>query len=283
MFGQQKQLKIYIKGLNNMEANERDDNLFADERKEYIVEYVNLNKKTTVTKLCEHFSVSPATIRNDLRELETNGRLKRTHGGAMANIKTTFELQSNQKVVKDMSQKLAIAKIAADYVADGDSVCIDTGTTTFEFAKLLVDKKDLIVVTNDIYIAAFFEKKTNFKIMLTGGMVRNGFGCLTGSNAIDSIKDLRVDKSFMSTNGFSTTRGASTPNLEMSEIKRHMLMIADEKIMLCTSSKLGRASFSKFADISDFDSLITDTGIPDLIRKEFEDVGIEVEIAEVQE
>ena len=118
-----------------------------------IVELINKEIKTTVANLCEKFSVSPATIRNDLRELELAGLLKRTHGGAISNRKASFELNSYQKEVENLEKKAAVAKAAIQYVQDGDIIAIDTGTTTLELAKLLVGRRNITVVTNDLEIA----------------------------------------------------------------------------------------------------------------------------------
>ena len=113
-----------------------EDGMFAEERKHMIVDLVNKNIKTTVNNLCEEFSVSPATIRNDLRELEEAGLLKRTHGGAISNIKANYEPNAYQKEIEHVNEKKAIAKRAAQYVHEGDTIALDTGTTTFELAKL---------------------------------------------------------------------------------------------------------------------------------------------------
>lgn len=256
-----------------------NDNLFSDERKDYIVEYVNKNKKTTVVNLCKEFRVSPATIRNDLRELESNGLLKRMHGGAISNQKTAYELESKQKVIKNLNEKKAIAKAAVEYVDDGDTIVIDTGTTTFEFANLLMKKENLMIVTNDIKIACLFENHKTTKVLLTGGMLRKGFNCLTGPIAVKGIKDINVDKAFMATNSFSTIKGATTPSVDTAEVKSVMIKMADEVILLCTSGKIGRTSFVKFADADDFDSIITDGDIDKNKLEELRNQGLEIEIA----
>ncbi|MEG2520693.1 MAG: DeoR/GlpR family DNA-binding transcription regulator [Christensenellaceae bacterium] len=108
-----------------------EDSIFAEERKHLIVDLVNKNVKTTVINLCERFGVSPATIRNDLRELEEAGLLKRTHGGAISNTKANYEPNAYQKEVENVEEKKMIAKYAAKYVQEGDTIVLDTGTTTF--------------------------------------------------------------------------------------------------------------------------------------------------------
>ena len=98
----------------------KEDNMFAEVRKQMIVDVVNRETKITVSKLCEQFDVSPATIRNDLRELEEAGLLKRTHGGAICNRKTTYEPNAYQKEVEHVAQKQAIARCALNCIQKGD-------------------------------------------------------------------------------------------------------------------------------------------------------------------
>lgn len=257
-----------------------DENIFAEERKHLIVDLINKEVKTTVAELCERFSVSPATIRNDLRELEFAGLLKRTHGGAISNKKASFELNSYQKEVENIDKKIAICKAAAKYVQDGDIIAIDTGTTMFEFAKMIASVRDIKVVTNDLQIAMYLEKFSEIDTILTGGMVRRNFHSTVGPLALESIKGLNVDRSFMAANGVHLTRGITTPNIEQGQVKQGLVASADEVILLADSSKLGKASFVKFADFSQIDLLITDDGVSEEILSELARMGVNVEIAQ---
>lgn len=235
-----------------------EENIFAEERKHMIVELVNTNVKTTVTELCEKFSVSPATIRNDLRDLEDAGLLKRTHGGAISNRRANFEPNAYQKEVERIKQKNAIAHVAAAYVNEGDTIALDTGTTTFEFAKLLVDYQNLTVVTNDLQIAAYLERNSNAGIIMAGGAVRRNFHCTCGQKAIDTICDLNVDRTFIGANGVSIKRGITTPNIETAQVKEKLVELGGEVILLADSTKIDKVSFARYADIKQVNVLITD-------------------------
>ena len=258
-----------------------DDNIFAEERKHLIVDLINREVKTTVAELCEKFSVSPATIRNDLRELEFAGLLKRTHGGAISNKKASFELNYYQKEVENIEHKIAIGRAAAKYVQDGDIIAVDTGTTMFEFAKVIAYDKAIKVVTNDLQIALYLEKYSEISTILTGGMVRRNFHSTVGPIALDSIKGLNVDRSFMAANGVHVTRGITTPNIEQAQVKQALVAAADEVILLVDSSKLGKASFVKFADFSNVDLIITDSDVSAEILSDLKKNGINIEVAEM--
>ena len=249
--------------------------MFAEERKIGIVEYIKQNKKATVPELCSTFDVSSATIRNDLRELEQSGLIIRTHGGAIVKSKTGFELNAKQKQTYGSEEKRRIAAKAITLIEDGDTVILDTGSTTAELAKLLNRKHNLTVVTNDFAIASILEDFEGVNVILMGGVVRRGFHCTVGVSGQDMLGGLAVDKAFMAANSFSLTKGATTPDITHAETKKAMIAIATKVIFLCDSSKLGRNSFAQFSSPEQVDIYITDS-ISDKDRRRFEERDIEV-------
>ena len=154
---------------------ERRQTVFAEERKQQILELISKNQKIVVPELCNYFGVSPSTIRNDLRVLQENGLITRTHGGAIRNSKVSLEPPPVTKQTQMLRQKEAIARAAVDLVDDGDIIAIGSGTTTLEFARKLIHKEKLTVVLNDIRLASFLEEHTNFTLFMLGGVLRNGF------------------------------------------------------------------------------------------------------------
>jgi DeoR family fructose operon transcriptional repressor len=255
-----------------------EEGVFAEERKQLIVELVNKNHKTTVAKLCSEFSVSPATIRNDLRELEESGFLKRTHGGAISNRKANYEPDSYQKEIEYIEEKKRIAACAVQCINEGDTIALDTGTTTFELAKRLVGFKKLTVVTNDLQVAAYLERNTGAEIIIAGGAVRRNFHCTTGKKAIDTIRDLNVDKTFLAANGLSIEKGLSTPTIDMAGVKTLLIDLADEVILLADSSKINKSTFVRFADIGQVDLLVTDAGADNEYIEKLRAQGVDVEV-----
>ncbi|MDR1291993.1 MAG: DeoR/GlpR family DNA-binding transcription regulator [Clostridiales Family XIII bacterium] len=235
--------------------------LFAEERKGLIIKKLKEDAKVLVQDLSEQFDVSQATIRTDLRELEKGGLLVRTHGGAILTGKMGLELTSEQKEVSQRDEKKRIAANALSQVDDGDTIAIDTGTTTFEFADTLSARRGLTIVTNDIGIAANLEKKTNHHIILIGGELRKGFHCTIGAKALEALKDINVDKTFLAANAFTLDRGFSTPNIEHAEIKKRLREISLKTFLLMDSGKIGKIAFYTFAEAGDIDVLITDSGI----------------------
>jgi DeoR family transcriptional regulator, fructose operon transcriptional repressor len=261
------------------------EQIFVEERKRGILEFVTQRKRATVTELCARFEVSPATMRSDLRDLEQDGLLVRTHGGATVNEKARFELDAREKGVHRSPEKRAVARRALERIEDGDTIVLDTGSTTLELASLLEARRDITVVTNDLVIAQLLEDHPSATIHLIGGVVRRRFHCTVGTRAEQFLRGLTVDKAFMAANSFSVDSGATTPDLHHAEIKRQMMSIATKVYLLVDSSKLGRSSFAQFAAADGIDCLIVDAIPPDEARA-LEELGVEVllsPVAELQE
>ena len=249
--------------------------LFTEERRRRIVELIRERKKLTVSQLCSILEVSPATVRGDLRDLDRDGLLVRTHGGAIERSRAGFEQVSSQRCAENLVAKQAIAAAAERLIEDGDTILLDTGTTTVELARRLASRRQLTVVTNDLEIARILEASRGIEIVLLGGTLRKGHHCTVGPTGHRAIEQLRVDKAFMATNSLSLDAGATTPDLHQADTKKAMLGIARKIIFLCDGSKIGRASFARFADLEQIDLLITER-IADTDRVGFEEQGVEV-------
>ena len=254
-----------------------EDTLFVEERKQKILEFIEERRKATVAELCERFKVSSATIRNDLRDLQSSNQLIRTHGGAIVRSRTGLETDMNARRVQNLAAKRKIAEAAVRLVEDGDTIILDSGTTSLELARLLAQKRDLTVVTNDLTIALCLEDFDAVRVVLMGGSLRKRFHCTVthGPTADGMLSGLTVDKAFMGVNSFSIEKGASTPDIAHAETKKLMMGIAAKIILLFDASKMERNSFALFAPLDRVDTIVTDS-IRDEDRKTLEENGIEV-------
>lgn len=259
-----------------------EENIFAEERKQLVVDLVNRQVKVTVAQLCEQFKVSPATVRNDLRELEFAGLLKRTHGGAISNRKTSYEPTFYEKMVENIEEKRAIAMAAAKMVQDGDTIAVDCGTTTLELAKCIINRKNLTVVTCDLQVALYLDRNSQATVILMGGILQRDLFYTSGPMTVEGLKDMNVDRVFLSANGLAPGKGVTSPNMVQAQQKEQMVRIGDEIILLADHSKLGKSSFIKYADLSQMDVLFTDDGAdPRVVEQLRAEDGIEVEIVKV--
>jgi len=256
----------------------KKEQVVVEGRKLAILDHLKAHHKATVNQLCDLFGVSSATIRNDLRDLEENRLVTRTHGGATVRDQARFEPDAEAKAVQNMDIKQAIARAALDMIDDGDTLIIDAGSTTYELVGLLAEKSNLTIITNDLMIAMALESHPSAVVHLLGGAVRKRLHCTVGPNAEEMLKNLKVDKAFMGANSFSLEVGASSPDLQQSALKRKMMASATKVFFLVGSSKIGKNSFAVFATIDDVDCLITDA-IAESDRLNLEENGVQVVIA----
>jgi DeoR family fructose operon transcriptional repressor len=198
----------------------------------------------------------------------------------MVKDKARFEPNAKEKEERRSAEKRAIALLAIERVEDGDTIILDTGSTTLELAALLGSKRDITVLTNDLEIALRLEEHPTATLHLLGGTVRKRFHCTVGSRAEEHLEGLTVDKAFMGANAFSIEKGASTPDLQTAGLKRLMMSISNKVFLLVDSSKLGKNSFANFAPPGEIDCLVTDS-IAEEEAKALEELGVEVVAAAV--
>lgn len=240
--------------------------LFAEERQHKIIELLNRKSKVNVLELTSLFDVSAATVRSDLRHLEQEGKLIRTHGGALSESKAGFEPGTVAKRDINREVKKGLAATAAELIEEGDTIILDAGTTTYHLASLIT-LRDVTVVTNDLEIARVLADSQAVTTIMLGGMIRPSVHCTIGGPSLKMLEELSVDRAFMGTNSFSLSKGATTPNLEQAAVKRAMIGCASEVVLMCSQRKMNRTSFAQFASMEEIDTLVIDTITDEQKRK----------------
>lgn len=252
-----------------------------DERRALIAEEVNRNLSLQVSDICKMFNVSEVTARGDLAALEKMGRLRRTHGGAASISRVITVSYPDQRMNSNVEAKRSVAQRAADLVADGDSLFVDTGTTTLEFIKCLCDKREITIVTNDLAIAMFADSSLpNADVLLLGGVLRKNHRYITGTLTKRNLDSIFADKAFLATDSFTPGRGFTTEYMANADAKYGMIAHATKRIMLMDSSKIRPSCFLKFANLDDFDMIVTDCDVNDVLHRECERLGCTVDILE---
>lgn len=230
-----------------------------DERRAMIVEEVNRRSSIQVSDICEQFGVSEVTARNDLATLESGGALRRTHGGAVSIKRTITVTYPDQRLNKNVEAKRGVAEQAALFVKDGDSILVDTGTTTFEFVCCLTEFHNITIVTHDLSIATFAGANLpNAEVLLLGGVLRRDRQYATGFITNDILDKVYVDKAFLATDSFHPDYGFTADNSGNAEVKTLMLEHSREHYMLMDASKVRRSDFIRYAGVNDFDAILTD-------------------------
>ncbi|MBW9173678.1 DeoR/GlpR family DNA-binding transcription regulator [Clostridium estertheticum] len=249
--------------------------MFPEERKSKILDSLNKYGKVKVCDLSQQYEVSEVTIRRDLQELEEDKMIKRVHGGAVLNGNTKFEPTFSEKIDKFYDEKESIGKLAASIIVNGDTIALDAGTTTISIARQIT-AKNITVLTNSVDVAYELAKKKDVEVIITGGTLRWETRAMVGPVADDALKNFRVDKVFIGTNGICVSNGLTTPNIIEANTKREMMKIADQTIVVCDHTKFGTVYFAKIVNLDSVDIIVTDNQIDNNIIEEFEEKGVKI-------
>ncbi|MFP5111332.1 DeoR/GlpR family DNA-binding transcription regulator [Bacillaceae bacterium C204] len=249
--------------------------MLVAERQKKIVEIVNERLSIRVTELSKMFSVTEETIRRDLEKLEKENLLIRSHGGAVSIEKEQGEISYLEREITNAEQKREIAGAAVRLIEIGDQIVLDASTTAWYLAKELPDQP-LTVLTNSIKVAIELSKKEQIKVISTGGTLLSQSLSYVGPLAERSLSMYHVNKAFLSCKGVHLEKGLSDFNESQALLKKHMMEIADETILMVDSTKFGTRSFSQIAPISTIDCIISDSNIDEVTRNELEEKKIKL-------
>lgn len=249
--------------------------MFAEERKAKILEILNTSYRIQVNDLTEALQVSESTIRRDLQDLEQEGLLKRTHGGAVKLENTSFEPTMNEKELTNIEEKIEIGKKAAAFIEDNDTVILDAGTTTLQIAKN-IQARNVTVLTNSMLIALELLNNKEVEVIIAGGYARREIVSIVGPITDKIIQSLRVDKAFIGTNGITIEDGCTTPNVDEAHTKSIMIQSAKEIYIVADHSKFGTVSFARIARLDEIDGIITDEGIDQNILEKYQSKNIQI-------
>jgi DeoR/GlpR family transcriptional regulator of sugar metabolism len=244
-------------------------------RKRAIVELVSERDGCSVEQLADQLEYSKATIRRDLRELEEEGLIERSHGGAVPVTTIGKEQTYGQKEVQNLDVKRAIADRAVEEISEGQVVCFDAGTTTMQVATLASRDGSFLAVTNSPPLALELAWE-DVSVKLTGGTLRPKTRSLVGPSAERFLERTHFDTLFLGTNAVDVEAGCTTPNEEEAEVKSRMVERAQHVVLVADGTKLGDRSFVQFAELSALDLFVTDATLTDEQRDAFESEGVRV-------
>ncbi len=235
--------------------------MYAPERHQQILARARADGRVEVLALARELDVTAETIRRDLTALERHGVLRRVHGGAIPVERLGFERAVSDRESVQAAEKDRIAKTALEEVPDGGSILLDAGTTTVRLAQQLPTDRELTVVTHALPVATALAARPGLTLHLVGGTVRGRTMAAVGTWALRELGDIHADVAFLGTNGLTVERGLTTPDLAEAAVKRALIHAARRVVVLADHTKLGRADFAHVADLSDVDTVITDSGV----------------------
>jgi len=252
-------------------------------RQTLLVENLSRRGFMSVSDIAEETGVSEITIRRDLTELERSGTIRRTHGGALiarngtANIYDIREPTFEARRRRNSDAKIRIAQRAVQFVRPGQTIALDTGSTTLELTRFLGEVADLQIITNNTRAASLLAETTH-PVYLPGGRVRGRELSIYGSNAASFVSTYHYDILFLGLSGISED-GLFDYSPEDCEIKRVFIQRSDLIIALCDASKFNRQAMVRIAALGEIHYLVVDMAPPDALREAIEKAGARILIA----
>lgn len=253
--------------------------LLAEPRRRKILEWIEEEGSARVRDLSNAFNVSEATVRQDLDRLEADGHITREHGGAFLRSVPQQVQSMTLHHVENMQSKRSIGLLAAGLVGNNETIIVDSGTTTTEFAQNLVPREGLNVITSALNIALMLGANPTNTVLMPGGQFKAPTLSLSGEKASAFFDGIYAQKLFLATAGISFEAGLTYPAIGDLYVKRAMIKAASKVYLLADSTKIGRTSLTSLGPITMIGTLITDSGISNSDRLRFEAAGIEVLIA----
>ena len=233
-----------------------------------------------VVDLARIFKVTEPTIRQDLEKLEEDGLVIKEHGGAyLKNVNAKVQDFSLAHHQEHLDKKELIARKCVAFIEPGDTIILDSGSTTTEIAKKLKGFKGLTVITNALNIALILGAEPGIEVIVTGGEFKPPTLSLTGQKAADFFKGLNAQKLFLATAGISLKAGLTYPSISDLVVKKAMIDAADTTYLVADSTKIGKSAFASLGALSLIDYIITDEGIEEKHKQLFQDNEIELIIA----
>ncbi|MDE2112458.1 MAG: DeoR/GlpR transcriptional regulator [Alphaproteobacteria bacterium] len=259
--------------------NVPSEGLLAEPRRRMILEWMQEEGSARVRDLAETFSVSEATIRQDLERLEVDGHIVREHGGAyLKSVPQQVRALALHHLV-NMNAKAQIGQLAASLINDGDTIILDSGSTTTEIARFIEDRQNLNVITNALNIALMVGAHPSFSVHVTGGQFKAPTLSLSGEKAADFFHGIYAEKLFLAAAAISLDAGLTYPSVADLYVKKAMIEATSHTYLVVDSTKIGKKAFSSLGPVDLVNTIITDEGISAADQAAFEKAGVEILVA----
>jgi len=252
--------------------------LLVEERRRRIMEQLETQERVTVSELEHHFGVSAVTIRGDLDALAEVGAVIRSHGGALRHVDAPEDTPIAVKETLHHPEKVRIGHAAARMIKDGETVILDSGTTTAEIARQIRYRKlhSLNVITNALNIAMELATLPNVRLIMIGGILRHMSYSLAGPQAEHIVHALHADRLFLGVDGVDPEIGLMTPDVLEARLNALMIQVSREVVVVADSAKFRRRSLSVIGRVDVAHKVITDAGVSEETRTALQARGVEV-------
>jgi len=267
--------------VEQLAGGPRRNRLLTEERRQKIKEILDQQGRITVDDIVAGFKVSAVTARGDLDVLSERGDLIRSHGGAVRQLNPVPDYPLRFKETIHHAEKVRIGHAAAQLVMPGQTVILDSGTTTAQIARHLKSARiqPLTVITNAVNIAWELAESENSSLIMIGGLLRHASNSLVGPQAERMLQELHADHLFLSVDGLDPDEGFSTPDILEAQLNRVMIRVSDEVTVVADSSKFNRRSLSLIGGIDCARRVVTDNGADAHTVSRLREKGLEVILA----
>lgn len=252
--------------------------MLTEKRRERVLELVRQRGFASLPDLAGELKVSESTIRRDLASLEGSGSAKRTHGGVFYTGASPKLQHFDQRQSANWDKKREIAQAAAELIGDGETLILDGGSTTYELARLLVNRS-LHVVTNSLPVANLFTASLTSELVFIGGNIHSRSGVSLGPYANQMLKELKVRRAVMSIAGIND-EGYYNNNLLLVETEQAMMRAADEVLLVADSTKFGHSGLSHIGPLESVHTIVVDSQITDEWRDKLTAAGVRLIVAQ---
>ena len=234
--------------------------MLPSERHKKILALLSGNEVISIAELIAAFDVSIETVRRDLTLLQKQGSIQKVYGGARLKNMTSGEPELDNRMVTQRSQKEAIGKKCSEFIQDGDCIFIDSGSTTYQIARHLGDKKKLTIITNSIPVVNEL-MHTDCEIIIIGGRIRHDERSVVTYDYIFNFSELNIQKSFICAGGITVEKGISDFNMQEAVTRKKIIERSHEVFVAADSGKFGRDVTVSIATLDKINHIITDANV----------------------
>jgi len=250
--------------------------MYAVERRQWLIERARTRGRLDVTEVSDELGLARETIRRDLTNLERQGLVRRVYGGAVPVERLNFESNLAMRAQRRQEEKNRIAAAAANLIRSAESIFIDEGYLPSLVADHLQPTRPITVVTSSLAIATSLVERPNVEVIAIGGRIRAQTLGAVDHWATTMLESMVLDLAFLGANGVTLEHGLTVPDSAVAAVKSMAVRVSRRRVFVGDSTKFGTDSFVRFAQVSDFERIVTDSALPVDQAAELHARGVEV-------